>query len=57
MCCGGCPNPYGRCYTYHEALHGALEVLELLIEDYTARGKPLPQPHTLEHLTLSSLTE
>ncbi|ABW27946.1 type II toxin-antitoxin system HicB family antitoxin [Acaryochloris marina] len=28
--------------TYTEAVNNAQEVLELLIEDYTAAGKPLP---------------
>jgi antitoxin HicB len=33
--------------TYEEALANAQEVLELLIEDYEATGKPLPSPQTL----------
>ena len=32
--------------TYEEALKNAREVLELLIEDYRARGKALPEPLT-----------
>ena len=34
--------------TYTHALENALEVLELLIEDYTARHKPLPTPHIIK---------
>jgi predicted RNase H-like HicB family nuclease len=34
--------------TYNEALSNAQEVLDLLIEDYQAEGKPLPQPQTLQ---------
>ena len=33
--------------TYEEARKNAQEVLELLIENYQAIGKPLPQPQTL----------
>ena len=38
--------PYAHTHgnTYEEALKNAQEVLELLIEDYQARNKPLPQP-------------
>ena len=38
--------PYAHIHgdTYAIALENALEVLELLIEDYTARHKPLPTP-------------
>ena len=38
--------PYAHTHgdTYAIALENALEVLELLIEDYTARHKPLPTP-------------
>lgn len=32
--------------TYEEALKNAQEVLELLIEDYQAEGKPLPSCKT-----------
>lgn len=34
--------------TYTEAVANAQEVLELLIEDYKAAGKPLPEPHILQ---------
>jgi len=34
--------------TYEEAIANAQEVLELLIEDYEARGKLLPVPQTLQ---------
>lgn len=34
--------------TYNEVLQNAIEVLELLVEDYTARGKELPLPNSLE---------
>ncbi|MEY3866270.1 MAG: hypothetical protein RLZZ338_161 [Cyanobacteriota bacterium] len=34
--------------TYQEALKNAEEVLELLIEDYEARGKQLPKPLTVK---------
>lgn len=34
--------------TYIEAVNNAQEVLELLIEDYTATGQPLPEPHILQ---------
>lgn len=34
--------------TYEEALNNAQEVLDLLIEDYQAEGKPLPQPQVLQ---------
>ncbi len=42
--------PYAHTHgnTYTEALRHALEVLELLIEDYTARGQDLPLPLSLE---------
>ena len=33
--------------TYNEALQNALEVLYLLIEDYTAQGKSLPRPQAI----------
>lgn len=33
--------------TYNAALQNALEVLDLLIEDYNARGKSLPLPHAI----------
>ncbi len=32
--------------TYADALKNGEEVLELLIEDYQAQGKPLPKPLT-----------
>lgn len=32
--------------TYGDALKNREEVLELLIEDYQAQGKPLPEPIT-----------
>lgn len=40
--------PYAHTHgnTYEEALQAGQEVLELLIEDYQARGKALPQPLT-----------
>lgn len=40
--------PYAHTHgdTYASALKNAEEVLELLIEDYKAQGKPLPQPIT-----------
>jgi predicted RNase H-like HicB family nuclease len=42
--------PYAHTHgeTYREALQNALEVLDLLIEDYQARGKTLPTPHSVE---------
>lgn len=42
-------DPYAHTYgdTHNEALQNALEVLDLLIEDYTARGKPLPIPQAI----------
>ena len=38
--------PYAHTHgnSYEEALKNAQEVLELLIEDYQARNKPLPKP-------------
>ena len=33
--------------TYEEALKNAQEVLELLVEEYQAESKPLPEPKTL----------
>ena len=41
--------PYAHTHgeTYHAALQNALEVLALLIEDYTARGKLLPLPQAI----------
>jgi predicted RNase H-like HicB family nuclease len=38
--------PYAHTHgdTYEEALKNGQEVLELLIEDYRARGRMLPQP-------------
>lgn len=44
--------PYAHTHgeTYEEALKHAQEVLELLIEDYQARGIDLPVPKTIEHL-------
>jgi predicted RNase H-like HicB family nuclease len=40
--------PYAHTHgdTYEEALKNGQEVLELLIEDYQARGQSLPQPLT-----------
>ena len=40
--------PYAHTHgdSYEEALKNAQEVLELLIEDYQARNKQLPQPLT-----------
>ena len=37
--------PYAHTHgnSYQEALKNALQVIELLVEDYTARGKELPQ--------------
>jgi predicted RNase H-like HicB family nuclease len=42
--------PYAHTHgdTYEEAFQNAQEVLELLIEDYQERGKPLPEPQTLQ---------
>lgn len=42
--------PYAHTHgnTYEEALKHGQEVLELLIEDYQARGKCLPEPLTTE---------
>lgn len=42
--------PYAHTHgeTYANALENALEVLKLLVEDYTARHKPLPIPRTIE---------
>ena len=34
--------------TYAEAIANTEKVLELLIQDYEAQGKPLPQPQTLQ---------
>ncbi|WP_445172598.1 type II toxin-antitoxin system HicB family antitoxin [Microcoleus sp.] len=34
-------------HTYEEALQNAVEVLELLVEEYQVDGKSLPQPKTL----------
>ena len=41
--------PYAHTHgdTYEDALKNGQEVLELLIEDYQAQGKPLPQPLTV----------
>ena len=38
--------PYAHTHgnSYEEALKNGQEVLELLIEDYQARNKPLPKP-------------
>ena len=33
--------------TYEEALQNAVEVLELLVEEYQVDGKSLPEPKTL----------
>ncbi|NER33538.1 MAG: type II toxin-antitoxin system HicB family antitoxin [Oscillatoria sp. SIO1A7] len=43
-------DPYARTHgaTYEEALQNGREVLQLLIKDYQARGKDLPQPLTLQ---------
>ncbi|BAU10746.1 hypothetical protein LEP3755_12380 [Leptolyngbya sp. NIES-3755] len=43
--------PYAHTHgeTYEEAVQHAQEVLELLIEDYQARGIDLPEPRTIEH--------
>jgi predicted RNase H-like HicB family nuclease len=40
--------PYAHTHgdTYADALKNGEEVLELLIEDYQAQGKPLPKPLT-----------
>ncbi len=40
--------PYAHTHgdSYEEALKNGQEVLELLIEDYQARNKALPQPST-----------
>jgi predicted RNase H-like HicB family nuclease len=44
--------PYAHTHgnTYANALENALEVLELLIEDYTARHKALPTPRIITKL-------
>lgn len=49
--------PYAHTHgnTYNEALQNAIEVLELLIEDYTARGKDLPAPYFLKKSLADSL--
>ena len=41
--------PYAHTHgdTYNAALQNALEVLDLLIEDYNARGKSLPLPDAI----------
>lgn len=41
--------PYAHTHgeTYAEALKHGEEVLELLIEEYQQRGRPLPQPLTV----------
>ena len=43
--------PYAHTHgnTYANALENALEVLELLIEDYTARHKTLPTPRIIKY--------
>jgi predicted RNase H-like HicB family nuclease len=43
--------PYAHTHgdTYADALKNGEEVLELLIEDYQARGKALPEPLTTLH--------
>ncbi|NEU76490.1 type II toxin-antitoxin system HicB family antitoxin [Hassallia byssoidea VB512170] len=40
--------PYAHTHgdTYGDAVKNGEEVLELLIEDYQAQGKPLPEPIT-----------
>lgn len=42
--------PYAHTHgnSYQEACKNAQEVLELLIEDYQARNKPLPKPNNLK---------
>jgi len=42
--------PYARTHgnSYEDALKNAREVLELLIEDYRAKNKPLPSPSNLK---------
>ncbi|MEL4897079.1 type II toxin-antitoxin system HicB family antitoxin [Crocosphaera sp. Alani8] len=42
--------PYAHTHgnSYEEALKNAQEVLELLIEDYQARNKPLPKPSSFK---------
>ena len=42
--------PYAHTHgnSYEEALKNAQEMLELLIEDYQARNKPLPKPSNLK---------
>jgi predicted RNase H-like HicB family nuclease len=40
------PYAHTHGHTYEEALKNGQEVLELLIEDYQAREKQLPQPLT-----------
>ncbi|TVQ43448.1 MAG: type II toxin-antitoxin system HicB family antitoxin [Gloeocapsa sp. DLM2.Bin57] len=43
--------PYAHTHgdSYEEALKNGQEVLELLIEDYQARNKPLPNPDLRRH--------
>jgi predicted RNase H-like HicB family nuclease len=42
--------PYAHTHgdSYEEALKNGQEVLELLIEDYQTRNKPLPKPSNLK---------
>ena len=42
--------PYARTHgnSYEDALKNAREILDLLIEDYRARNKPLPSPSNLK---------
>jgi predicted RNase H-like HicB family nuclease len=42
--------PYAHTHgnSYEEACKNAQEVLELLIEDYQARNKPLPKPNNVK---------
>lgn len=42
--------PYAHTHgnTYAEALQHGEDVLELLIEEYQAQGRPLPEPSTAE---------
>lgn len=42
--------PYARTHgnSYEDALKNAREVLDLLIEDYRAKNKPLPSPSNLK---------
>lgn len=50
--------PYAHTHgaTYNEALQNALAVLDLLMEDYLARGKTLPTPLSVERNLLTPIS-